>query len=142
MKKAEVKTKPTKVDPNTFVKTLKKDEQQIATELIKVFEKATGWKCVMWGKIFGFGLWHYVSPNTGRFGDWPATGFAMRTTGPVIYTMLGHKNYPEILAKLGKYKDAGKSCLGFKKLEDIDMKVLQKIIKTSLADMKKKYEVE
>ena len=39
--------------------------------------------------------------------------------------------YNEILANLGKFKH-GKGCLYIKRLEDIDMKVLEELIKTSV----------
>jgi hypothetical protein len=141
MSKAENKTKATKIDPKNFIQTLSEKEQKIATELITIFEEATGWKCVMWGKIFGFGKYIYEYPS-GRTGDFMATAFAMRSTGPVVYTIVGHGNYPEILEKLGKFKNSGKSCLSFKKLEDINISILKKLIQTSVKDLKKKYKVE
>lgn len=141
MSKSENKTQPTKVDPNKFIKSLKEPEQKIASELLKIFEEATGWKCVMWGKIFGFGTYRYTYAS-GRTGDWMATAFALRSEGVVVYTMLGHDNYPDILEKLGKFKNSGKSCLSFKKLEDIHIPTLKKLIKAGVKDLKKKYKVE
>jgi hypothetical protein len=49
------------------------------------------------------------------------------------------QNYYETL---GVDKSSGKSCLAIKKIEDINLKVLEKLIKTSLQDLNKKYKVE
>jgi hypothetical protein len=140
MAKSENKTQPTKINPRDFIKSLKDSEQKDVIELLRIFEEATGWRCVMWGNMFGFGVWHYKSVS--REGDWPATAFAMRSTGVVVYTIVGHNNYPELLEKLGKFKNAGKSCLSFKKLEDVHVPTLKKLIKTGIKDLKKKYKVE
>lgn len=142
MKKAENKTKPTSIKPNEYIKSLPSERQKEARELIKLFEKATNKPCVMWGEIFGFGTYVYVSEKTGRSGDWMATGFAFRKSGIAIYTFIGHKNYPEILSRLGVFKDAGQSCIHVKKLADVNTVVLQQLIKNSLKDLVKKYIVK
>lgn len=146
-KAAKVKTVKQEISWQDFLAQEKKNKKvsdaQAAdvVELVKIFENATKWQCVMWGNMYGFGTWEYVSEKTGRNGIWPATAFAVRANGIVVYTMMGHANYPEILARLGKFKDAGKSCLSFKKLEDIHTPSLKKLIQTSLKDLKKKYMV-
>jgi hypothetical protein len=143
-KAAKVKTVATKISWQEFVEKEKFSDEtkKQVSALVKFFESTTKWKCVMWGKIFGFGNWEYISEKTGRNGIWPATAFAVRSNGIVIYTMMGHKSYPGFLKDLGKYKDAGKSCLQIKKIEDINLKVLEKLIKQSLVDLKKKYTVK
>jgi hypothetical protein len=52
---------------------------------------------------------------------------------------MGWANYSDSLKQLGKYKLSGKSCLASKKVSDIDLRVLQSLIKQSLRDMKAKY---
>ena len=143
-KPAKVKTVTTKVSWQDFLKNGKFSEQEKkdAEVLVKIYEKVTKSKCVMWGSIFGFATWHYVSPKTGRNGLWPASAFALRKGNITVYVMSGAKNYSKILEKLGKYKISGGSCVYIKKLEDIDLKILEKLIKLGLEDLKKKYKVE
>ena len=93
----------------------------------------------MWNKIFGFGKYEYFGKSLK--GVWMCTGFAAPKVGYTIYTLMGHKNYPSILKRLGKYKDKGLSCLYFKSLADIDQKVLTELIQASLKDLGKKYQI-
>jgi hypothetical protein len=48
--------------------------------------------------------------------------------------MPGVERYPALIKKLGKHKN-GKSCLYIKRLEDIDLLTLKKLIKESLGDL-------
>lgn len=140
MTKAKNKTVPTKKLVSSYIKTLGKAEQAQAKQLIKIFTDVTGVKPVMWGPhIVGFGSYHYKY-DSGREGDHLATGFAMRKSGPVIYIMPGYKNYGKILKTLGPHK-LGKGCLYIKKLEDIHIPTLKKLIRAGLADLKKMYPV-
>ena len=93
----------------------------------------------MWGNIFGFGQYHYKY-DSGREGDFLATGFAMRKSGPTIYIMPGYNDYSELLEKLGPHK-LGKSCLYLKNLEGIHIPTLKKLIKAGLKDLKKAHTV-
>jgi hypothetical protein len=134
------KTQPTKQTVATYIKTLSKDEQQQAKLLVKIFKGATKMKPVMWGNIVGFGSYHYKY-ESGREGDFLATGFAMRKSGPTIYIMPGYSDYRSLLKDIGPHK-LGKSCLYIKRVEDIDVKILQKLIKAGLQDLRKKYPVQ
>jgi hypothetical protein len=51
-----------------------------------------------------------------------------------LYIMDGFDSYNEILSRLGKFK-TGKSCLYINKLSDVDLDVLQELIKNSVAQM-------
>jgi hypothetical protein len=51
-----------------------------------------------------------------------------------IYIMPGYQDYTEILSRLGKHK-LGKSCLYVNKLEDIDLAVLEELIRAGLKDL-------
>lgn len=135
-------TKPTKITAGSFAKQnfpQDKPRQKEILELVKIFEHATGKKCVMWNKIFGFGKYEFEGKSLK--GVWMSTGFAAPKVGFTIYTITGHKNYPNILKRLGKYKDKGKSCLFMKSLADIDRAVLVELIHVSLKDLGKKYKV-
>lgn len=93
----------------------------------------------MWGpSIVGFGSYVYHRSNGVR-GEFMATGFSPRKSGPVLYIMPGYKDYSDLLNKLGKHK-LGKSCLYLKSVADVDQKVLEKLIKCGLKDLKKTHQ--
>ncbi len=137
---AELKTKVSKASVSAFVKVVEPEEKRkdILT-LLKIFEEATGEKPKLWGEsIIGFGSYHYESERSAQKGDWMLTGFSPRKQNLTLYIMPGFKEYGDLMEKLGKYKTSV-SCLYIKRLSDIDTKVLTKLIKRSLADMKKRY---
>jgi Domain of unknown function (DU1801) len=96
-------------------------------ELIKLFQKVTEHEATMWGNIIGFGSYHYKY-DSGREGDWFTVGFAPSKVGITIHMPAGYFEKNIKLSKLGKLKVA-KSCLSLKKLEDIDLVILEQIIK-------------
>lgn len=136
----EIKTKVTSKSVPAFLKTvLPLSKRADSLELLKIFEEVTGEKAKLWGtSIVGFGMYHYESTRSSQKGDWPLTGFSPRSQNLTIYIMPGFKEYSDIMEKLGTYKTSV-SCLYIKKLADIDIKLLKKLIKRSVADMKKRY---
>ncbi|MBP9702881.1 DUF1801 domain-containing protein [Candidatus Woesebacteria bacterium] len=111
-----------------------------ATELLKIFNLATGMEPKMWGtSIVGYGSYHYKSERSRQEGDWPLTAFSMRKSAISIYIMPGFDKYAEHLSRLGKHK-AGVGCLYIKRLSDVDPTVLSTIINSSFNEMKGKYE--
>ncbi len=95
----------------------------------------------MWGtSIVGFGRYHYKYA-TGREGDWFLTGFSARKQNLTIYIISGFDAHIDIMQKLGKFK-TGKSCLYVKKLDDVDLNVLSKLIKESVARTASIYSTE
>jgi hypothetical protein len=135
------KTIATKVSVKDFLESEDFSAEEVisAKVLVKLFEKVTKKKCVMWGKIFGFGTYHYVIKS--READWMATGFALRKNAITVYIMSGVQAHQELLKNLGKYKISGGSCVYIKKLEDINLEILEKLIDAGLTDLKKKWKV-
>lgn len=87
----------------------------------------------MWGSsIVGFGSYHYRY-ESGREGNWFRTGFSPRKNDLTIYCVSGVKRHPELLKKLGKFK-TGVSCLYLKRLADVDLKVLENLIESSIKE--------
>lgn len=131
----EPKTKVTNNSPEDFLNTLEPEEKRKDSfALLKLFEKVTGEKGVMWGtSIVGFGKYHYKSEKSSQEGDWLQVGFSPRKQNLSLYIMHGNKDNPD-LQKLGKYKTS-MGCLYINKLSDIDQKVLEKLIKKSFAFM-------
>ncbi|MCT4663062.1 MAG: DUF1801 domain-containing protein [Tissierellales bacterium] len=137
----ELKTKPSDLSVEDFLNRIEpKKKREYSFLLLDMFRKWTKLDPVMWGdSIVGFGSYHYVYA-TKREGDWLLTGFSPRKQSLTIYIMSGFENFEEILSRLGKYK-LGKSCLYIKKIDDIDISVLEELVMASIDVMKKTYEV-
>ena len=135
---AELKTKPTNKSVSAFIKSVDDKRQADCRCILKLMRTITGKKPQMWGSsIVGFGNYHYKY-KSGREGDWFVTGFSPRKQNLTIYIMPGFSSYADLLAKLGKCKTSV-SCLYVKKLEDIDINVLEKLIAKSIRDMAEMY---
>lgn len=135
------KTAPTDIAPRDFLQTVTPERRQRDSfVLLETFERVSGFRPVMWGpSIIGFGQYHYRN-DSGREGDFLATGFSPRKANLVLYIMPGYQDYSTILSRLGKHKP-GKSCLYINKLADIDTAVLEELIQTGLADLNTKWPV-
>ena len=135
----EPKTKPTNISINHYLASIKNLQQrQDSQNLVTIMQKITGYKPVIWGaSIVGFGQYHYKY-KSGREGDWLLTGFAARKQALTIYVMPGSSDFDALIQQLGQYK-LGKSCLYIKSLDDIDIDILQKLIKQSVNMMKVTY---
>jgi hypothetical protein len=136
---ADVKTKRNKASVAQFLDTVADEQRRSdSKKVLAMIKKATGYPPRMWGdSIVGFGSYHYKYAS-GREGDWPLAGFSPRKQALTLYIMPGFKRYPELMKKLGKHK-TGSSCLYLKKLEDVDLDVLQTLVKESVRYMEKKY---
>jgi len=133
---AEPKTKPTKASVKEFLNQITdKERRDDCFTVAKIMEEITGEKPTMWGpSIVGFGTWHYKYAS-GRQGDWPVTGFSPRKKDLTLYLMMGFHKHAELMQKLGKHS-TGKSCLYIKRLSDIHVPTLKKLIKTSLKELR------
>ncbi len=124
---AELKTKPTDASVDAYLSAIPDEQRQEECQVIaEMMQRATKAKAQMWGSMIGFGSYHYKYPS-GREGDWFLTGFAPRKKALTLYIMAGFAQYDALLEKLGKYR-TGKSCLYIKRLADVDLKVLEKLI--------------
>lgn len=132
-KLAEIKTKPTAANVEDFINAVP-DEQKRKDSfaILEMMRKATGEEPAMWGSsIIGFGNVRYKSPKTGREVDWLRIGFSPRKANISLYLTMDVKKHGDALGKLGKHK-TGVGCLYINKLADVDIKVLEGMIKTSL----------
>lgn len=132
-KLVEIKTKATIASVDDFVNAIS-DEQtrDDCHAIIKMMEKASGDPAVMWGPaIIGFGHRIYTSEKTGRSVDWMKIGFSPRKANISLYLSVDINKHADTLKKLGKHK-TGKGCLYINKLADVDVKVLEGLIKESL----------
>jgi uncharacterized protein DUF1801 len=114
------------------------DRREDCLALLDLMKRATGVDPVVWNSgVVGFGTFHYKSAS-GREGDWFPVGFASRKAAITIYLGLSLEESAELLAGLGKHK-AGKGCIYIKRLADVDMVVLEALVKDSYARIKQTY---
>jgi len=133
---AELKTKPTQASVKDFLNQIPdKERRDDCFAIAKIMEEVTGDKPKMWGpSIVGFGTYHYKYAS-GREGDWPVTGFSPRKKDLTLYIMMGFEKHADLMKQLGKYSNA-KSCLYIRRLSDIHVPTLKKLIKSSVKDLK------
>lgn len=138
---AENKTRATGADVAAFLDAVEHPTRRAdALALDALFRDVTGWQPRMWGgSIVGYGQYHYRY-DSGREGDFLATGFSPRKANLSIYIMPGYTDFGAILADLGKHK-IGKSCLYVNKLADIDTGVLRRLIRAGLDDLTARWPV-
>lgn len=135
---AKNKTVATNLDVRDFLEKVadplkRKDCYLIAA----LMEKQTGYEPSMWGtSIVGFGSYHYKYAS-GHEGDAPLIGFSPRSIAIVLYVACDFEDKENLLLQLGKHK-TGKGCIYIKKLADVNIQVLTKMIDQSVAHMKNK----
>lgn len=135
MAKATLKTTQTDADPAAFVAAIADPRRRAdCTILLDLMSRITGEPARMWGpSMVGFGRYHYRY-ESGREGDSFRTGFAPRKADLTIYIMPGYGDFGPILERLGKHR-LGKSCLYLKALSDVDLAVLEELIRAGLKRM-------
>jgi hypothetical protein len=136
---AETKTKPTGVSVDGYLAAKASLEQlDDCKALMAICERVTKQPAQMWGpSIVGFGAYQYRY-ESGHSGEAPLTGFAVRGRELVVYISCEDAAQAERLAKLGKHK-MGKSCLYFKRLADLDGKVLEQLVAGSVAEIQRRH---
>lgn len=141
MAQSHTKTTPGLADVSAFLDAVPDSKRRMdALALLPVFERATGWPACMWGSnMVGFGRYQYRY-TSGREAEWFVAGFSPRKGAMSVYIMPGFDKMSAEIARLGTFK-FGKSCINIKKLEDVDLDVLGKIIRLGLAEMQSEYTV-
>jgi hypothetical protein len=128
----EAKTKPTEISVKAFLESCEPETRREEGRVLDaLFRRVTGWEPRMWGpSMVGYGRYEYTY-DSGRSGAWFATGFSPRKADLVVYVIAGHDEFGELLALLGKHR-LGKSCLYIKRLSDIDLSVLETLVRQGL----------
>ena len=129
---AELKTKENEASVSAFLATIPDPQRrEDALAVAAMMQAVTKTEPRMWGtNIVGYGSQRYEYAS-GRVGDWFRVGFSPRKDALTIYITSSFEQYPEVMAKLGKYK-TGKACLHLKRLADVDARVLKQLITRSL----------
>ncbi len=134
MAKAELKTKETTASVTAFINDQPEAVSDDCRVIIKLMKMATGEEPRMWGaSIVGFGRYHYKGAS-GREGEWMITGFSPRKANLSLYIFVGFEREAALMKKLGKHT-TGKGCLYIKRLSDVDLKVLEELIRKGVDAM-------
>ena len=122
----------TRVSAGAFIAGLSDERRKRESEtLLKMMREISGESPVMWGSsIIGFGTYHYKYAS-GREGDWMKIGIANNKRYISLYCCAadarGHvaERYRKRLPKAS----IGKSCVRFKRLDDLDEEALRALIR-------------
>lgn len=136
---AENKTQPTDASVDAFIDAVTPERRrEDARVMCDLMGAITGEEPVMWGSsIVGFGQYHYKY-DSGREGDFMRLGFSPRKSALVLYLMSGFSGRDALLARLGKYRTS-RACLYINKLADVDMQVLETLLRTDFSEMRERY---
>ncbi len=108
--------------------------QRDARTLLELMHRVTGEEpALQHPGIVGFGRYHYEYAS-GRSGDAAAAGFAPRKTATVVYLSDGTAAHADALSRLGPHT-SGIGCLYLKNLDEIDLTVLEEIVRSSYATL-------
>jgi len=134
----EPKTKVTKASVADFFKAIKDPQVRADCQTIAaMMEQSTQSPPEMWGPaIVGFGrrLQTYAS---GKQAEWMQIGFSPRKQNIALYLMMGDlKDHEALRANLGPH-NCGKGCLYIKRLADIHLPALEKLIQAGVKSSSK-----
>lgn len=135
---AELKTKPTAASVAGFLNAIEDDQiRKDSKAIAAIMATATKSNPKMWGpNLVGFGHYHYKYAS-GREGDWMLTAFAPRKKDITLYIMPGFEGQAALMKKLGPYS-GGKSCVHIKRLSDLHLPTLKKLIELSVKKLKER----
>ena len=109
------------------------DDEQTANDshvLIEMMQRISGHAPKLWNVgTIGFDTYHYQY-DSGREGDAVPMSFYPRRGKITVYLMDGTARYAELLARLGKHSTS-RVCIYIKRLSDIDLPVLEQIVRES-----------
>lgn len=136
---AEPRTRPTDASIDAYLASRASPEQLTDCKAIMaICKRVTKQRPKMWGpSIVGYGSYKYRY-ESGHSGEAFLAGFAIRGKELVVYLVAESAEQVERLARLGKHR-MGKSCLYFKRLSDLDPKVLEALIAGSVAEVTRRH---
>src|SRR5262245_57603557 len=133
------KTKPTDASVEEYIAArANARERTDCQELMALLKQITQQPAKMWGpSIVGYGSYRYTY-ESGRTGEAPLAGFAIRGRELVVYLDAEGDTQTLLLSKVGKHKMT-KGCLYFKQLADLDKLILEQLVANSVAEVKRRY---
>ncbi len=126
------KTVPTDASVPDFLAAIPDARRRADAQTVcDVMTNVTGAPAVVWGtSIVGFGE-RTLTIASGVSYPWMEVGFAPRRAATVIYLMDGFEQRADLLGRLGPHS-IGKACLYLKRLDDVDLVVLEDLIRASV----------
>ena len=134
---AKNKTVPTEQNVEEFLNTIEDErKRKDSFTILDLMKQVTGMQPYMYGSsIVGFGTYHYKY-ESGREGDMIIAGFSPRKANLTVYNMGSIAEDDPLLTKLGKHTRGG-GCLYIKRLSDVDLSTLKKIVAASVKRARK-----
>ena len=134
---SELKTKATGSPVAAFLGAIKDEAVRRDCGIVAgIMQDATKSKPKMWGSsIVGFGERRLKYPN-GREIDWMVTAFSPRKQAITLYLSSEFKERDTLLKALGKHSCGG-GCVYIKRLSDVHLPTLKKLVKASVRHTKK-----
>ena len=133
---AEAKTKLTAASVDDFLDGIENDQvRDDCRTIVGIMAKAAKAPPRMWGSsIVGCGTQRCTYAN-GREAEWMLTAFSPRKRNITLY--LGHLDQQrELLKQLGTHS-CSKGCLYIKRLSDVHVPTLTKLVKSSVGSARK-----
>jgi hypothetical protein len=136
---ATPKTRATSASVDAFLDTIADlDRRRDARRIVELLEALTGTKARMWGEgIVGCGTYRRTYAN-GRSEEWMLVAMSPRKARITLYIAPGFQGQTELMTVLGKYQ-AGKGCIHIKRLADIDLPNLKRLVSASIAHLRERY---
>jgi hypothetical protein len=134
---AELKTRKNDASVVEFLNRIADEQKRRdAFTILELMQQVTREEPKMWGgSIVGFGSYHYKY-DSGHEGDMCVAGFSPRKEALTLYIATGVGKHAALMKKLGKHK-VGKACLYIKRLEDVSLPILKKLIAESVRQVRK-----
>lgn len=120
-------------DPAAYLDAVPSDvRRRDARTLCELMERVTGVPPRMFGSsMIGFGEYRYEYAS-GHSGHAPAAAFAPRKAASTVYLPDGVDAHEDLLGRLGPHT-TGVGCLYLKDLEQVDLAVLEELVRRSWA---------
>lgn len=114
-----------------YIEQLSADRYEAILWIVNEMKQITNREPKLWGTIIGFGKLYYKY-KTGHDGHMPILALSSRKQAITLYLTYNVEQYEEI-KMLGKCT-YGKGCLYIKKLSDVDLNVLKRLMRKSYED--------
>lgn len=125
--------------PSAYIKEVPAKRRAAIQNIHRLIRKhAPTLRPYMQSGMLGYGKYHYKYAS-GREGDWCVVGLASQKNYMSLYVCMveNNKYLAEMYKKdLGKVS-VGKSCIRFKKLDDLNLKTVEKLIRHAARIAKK-----
>ncbi len=133
---AELKTKVSKASVADFLNSIQDPQvRDDCRTVARMMQAATKAQPKMWGTaIVGFGR-HEMVYAGGKTADWMMIGFSPRKQNITLY-LGGLEKNAGLMSELGTHA-CGKGCLYIKRLSDVRLPVLKKLVQASVQQKKK-----